>query len=187
MSSTSGDGKAREDAREALVADMKARFEKGLATGLSPEQVRETIAQHAREEVRRQAPQVVARARSWWLGFRNFLAVGALAAGLAIGLALLIEHRYASPLCEQHGARQGLAYRGLDYPVIGRSSSTTSSSGSCMFVDGAGHRSTVRLDKLEANAAIVLLVSLALQIEFTIPAFFVLLALLAVGFGRLRR
>jgi hypothetical protein len=187
MIPASGGEDSREDARARFAADMKARYEQDRASGLSPEQSRERIAQHAREEARRQAPQVVARARSWWRGFRNFLAVGALAAGLAIGLALLIEHRYASPLCEQHGARLGLAYRGLDYPVTGRSSSTTSSSGSCMFVDGAGHRSTVRLDKLETNAAIALLVSLALQIEFTIPAFFVLVALVAVGLGRLRR
>jgi hypothetical protein len=127
----------------------------------------------------------VAKARSCWVGFRNFLIVGAIALGLAIGLALFVEHSYASPLCEKYAGQHSLLYRGVDYPVVGNSSSTTSS-GSCIFDDAAGQRNTVRLRDLDPNAALSLLASFALQIDFTVPTFFIIVALIAVGMSRLK-
>lgn len=127
------------------------------------------------------------QARSWWFGFRNFLIVGGLALGLAMALALLVEHRYAAPLCRQYGAQRGLTYQGISYPVIGKSSSTTSSSGSCRFVAATGREDRVSLTRLEPNWAIQFAVSWALQLELTTAIFFVLIALLAVGIGRLRK
>ncbi|MBL0141843.1 MAG: hypothetical protein IPP91_07165 [Betaproteobacteria bacterium] len=187
MTAPPGDGKDLERAGEAFAADMKARLEQGQADGLSPDQLREQLMAHARDEARRQAPQVAAKVRSWWTGMRNFLVVGALAAGLAIGLALSIEHRYASPLCGRYAAQHGLEYRGLAYPSIGRSSSTTSLSGSCILFDVAGHRRTVSLDRIEPDAVIGFLVGFGLLLEVTVPVLFVLVALVAVGVGRLRR
>jgi len=55
------------------------------------------------------------------------------------------------------------------------------------FVDSAEHRNTFPLVKLVPNAAIALLVSLALHVEVTIPAAFALIALIAVAIGRLTR
>jgi len=185
MSSTRDEEQAQEKARGAFIAGMKTRLEQAEARGQSPEQIREQATAYAREEARRQVPQVAAKARSWWFGFRNFLIVGALALGLAIGLALFVERYYASPLCEQYAAQHGLVYRGLDYPVIGQSSSTTSS-GNCILVDAAGHRNTIRLRNLEPNAALALLASFALQIDFTVPALFIVVALIAVAISRLR-
>lgn len=162
---------------------MKTRFEQSHASGQSPERIRDLLSVFAREESRRQMPDLTARVTAWWVGFRNFLIVGALAFGVAIGLAFLVERQHVTPLCERHAARYGLTYQGVDYPVIGNSSSTTSPGG-CIFALPTGGQDTVSLYKLEPNAGIALLVSFALQIDFTIPIAFILIALLAV---RLRR
>ena len=45
-----------------------------------------------------------------------------------------VQKKHSVLLCEKYAAQHGLVYRGLDYPVIGKSSSTTSS-GSCIVVD----------------------------------------------------
>jgi len=180
------DKRIEDQAREALIADMKNRLEQAQTSGQSPEQIQREAAAYAKVEARRQAPQIVAKARSWWFGFRRFLIVGALASGFSIGMALFVEHRYVAPLCEQYGTQHGLLYRGIYYPVMG-SSSTTSSSGRCIFVDSAERRKTFPLAKLVPNAAIALLVSFALDIEATIPISFILIALIAVAIGRLRQ
>ena len=185
MSSTHDDEQSQEQEREAFIAGMKTRLEQAQASGQSPEQIREQATAYAQAEAHQQAPQVIARARSWWVGCTRFLIIGALAFGLAIGLALYVDHTYASPLCEQYASQHGLVYRGLDYPVIGSSSSTTSS-GSCIFDDAAGNRSTIEFRDLAPNAALALLASFALQIEITIPALFVVVALIAVAINRLR-
>ncbi|MCX7054945.1 MAG: hypothetical protein NTU56_12180 [Proteobacteria bacterium] len=184
MSSTPEDDPSANESREAFLAGMKTRLEQAQASGQSSEQIRALASSYARDEIQRQAPQVVARARSWWSGFRNVLIVGALASGVAIGLALLVEHRYAAPLCEQYAAQHGgLRYEGIDYPRVGRSSSTTSPP-RCMFVDPTGHRDTVSLDELQPNAIAALLTSFALQIEFIVPVAFILIAMMAVAVRR---
>jgi hypothetical protein len=185
MNSNRDEEQDKEKERDAFLAGMKTRIEQAQASGQTPEQIREQVLAHAREEARQQVPQVAAKARSWWTGFRNFLIIGAIAFGLAIGLALFVEHSYAAPLCEQYAAQHSLVYSGLDYPVIGSSSSTTSS-GSCIFVDAAGNRNTIEFRDLASNAALALLASFGLQIEITIPAFFILVALIAVGISKLR-
>jgi hypothetical protein len=148
------------------------------------EQAREQMAAFAREEGRRQLPQTVARVRSWWSGFRNFLIVGAIASVLSIGLALVVEHRYAAPLCMRYAALHDLTYKGFNYPVIGKGSATNAASGSCIFDNHAGHRSTVSLGKTEASWAMDLLITFALQLELTTPVAFVLIALIAVALRR---
>jgi hypothetical protein len=178
MNSNRDEEQDKEKERDAFLAGMKTRIEQAQASGQTPEQIREQV-------LAQQVPQVAAKARSWWTGFRNFLIIGAIAFGLAIGLALFVEHSYAAPLCEQYAAQHSLVYSGLDYPVIGSSSSTTSS-GSCIFVDAAGNRNTIEFRDLAPNAALALLASFGLQIEITIPAFFILVALIAVGISRLR-
>ena len=100
---------------------------------------------------------------------------------MATGLALFVERRYAAPLCERYAAERGLVYKGLDYPVIGKSSSTTSPSGRCILLNAAGRRDTVSLTTLEQSTIIALLVSFALQIEVTIPVAFVAIALIWVA------
>jgi hypothetical protein len=184
MSSTPDDQQENKE-REAFVAEMKRRMEQAQARGESPEQIREQAAAYAHEAARQEAPRTVAKARSCWVGFRNFLIVGAIAFGLAIGLALFVERSYALPLCEKYAAQHSLVYRGVDYPVVGNSSSTTSS-GSCIFEDAAGQRNTVRLRDLDPNAVLSLLASFGLQIDFTTPTFFIIVALIAVGISRLR-
>jgi hypothetical protein len=139
------------------------------------------------EEALRQNSDIVVQIHSRWWGFRRFLLVGGLSFGLAIALALFIEHRHATPLCEQYAGAHRLTYHGLEYPILGKSSSTTTVSGRCLFADAKGHESSYDLTKLEPNAAISLLVGFALDIEFTIPVFFIAVSLLALGIGRLRR
>ncbi len=185
MSSTSNDSD-RDRERDALAAEMKRQMEQAKARGDSPEQMREQALAYAHEAARQRAPRTVARGRSCLAGLLNFLIIGAIALGLGIGLALFVERSYAAPLCQTYAAQRSLQYRGVDYPVIGNSSSTTSS-GSCIFVDAAGQRSTVTLRNLEPNAAAALLASFGLQIDFTVPTFFVLVALVAVGLRHLRR
>ncbi|MDD4880535.1 MAG: hypothetical protein PHR30_01985 [Gallionellaceae bacterium] len=186
MSSTQDDESSQEQAREAFIAGMKTRIEQAQASGQSPEQIQMLAAAYAREEMQRQLPQAMSRAKSWWSGLRNFMLVGALALGLAIGLALFVEQDYATPLCEHYAVQHGVTYRGLEYPVIGGSSRTTSRSGSCMVVNSAGSQNTVSLSSLEPNAAIAILVSFALQIEVTTPIAFVLIALLATSLRKLK-
>ena len=183
MGLTPDDEQAREKAREAFLAGMKTRLEQAQASGQSPEQLEELVSAFAKAAQRRQLPEATSRIRAWWTGLRNFLIVGALAVGVFIGLALFIEHRNAAPLCEHYGAQHGLTYRGIDYPTIGRSSSTTSTP-RCLFVDAAGRRDSVSLDKLEPNAAMALLVSFALQIDIVVPVAFILIALMAVALRR---
>ena len=184
MSSDRDEEQVREKEREEFIAGIKTRLEQAQASGQSPEQIREQALAYAHEEAQQQVPLVVARTRSWWAGLRKFLVVGALAFGLAIGLALFVDHAYVSPLCEQYAAQHSLVYRGLEYPVIGNSSSTTSS-GSCIFDDAAGNRSTIEFSDLEPNAALALLASFGLQIEITIPTLFIIVALIAVGISKL--
>lgn len=186
MGTESGAGRGLGNEREAFAAAMKQRLEDGRARGLSPQEAEADAREFASREMRRRAPEVVAAARSWWVGFKRFVGLGALAIALAVGLALFAEHRYAAPLCERYAADHGQQYRGLDYPYLGRSSSTSSSSGRCIFADAAGRRSTISLRKLEPSFAADFAVSAALQLEFTIPAFFVLLALAAAAVLRRR-
>ena len=187
MSSEPDDEQARAQKREAHIADMKSRMEQIQASGQSPEQIREQVAALAHEEMQRQMPEIIAKTRSWWSGFRNFLIVGVLALGVAVGFALFVEHRYAAPLCEHYAAQHGLTYKGYYYPVIGRGSSTTSASGSCIFVNSTGHQNTVSLKKTEPDWATALLVGFALQIEVTTPVAFVLIALIAVSLRKRKR
>ena len=183
MSPTPEDDPSANESREAFLAGMKTRLEQAQASGQSPEQIRALASSDARAELQRQAPQTVARARAWWSGLRNFLIVGALAFGVAIGLALLVEHQHVAPLCERYGAEHGLTYQGADYPIIGRSSSTTSPGG-CIFSDSAGRQRSVSLYKVEPNSIVALLVSFALQIDFVIPVAFIPIALIAVALRR---
>lgn len=183
MDTAPEDDQARESAREAIIAGLKTRLEQAQASGHSPDQIRELLTASAKEASRRQIPALTARVTAWWRGLRNFLIVGALAIGVAIGLALLVEHRHVAPLCERYAARHGLTYRGVDYPIIGSSSSTTSP-GRCIFADAAGRQDTVSFYKLEPHAAFALLDSFALQIDFVIPTAFILIALLAVVLRR---
>jgi len=101
MDSMPDDKQIREQAREAFIAGMKNRIEQAQTSDQSQEQIKRQVAAYANAEARRQVPQIVSRFHSWWLGFRRFLIVGALASGVAIGLGLFVEHRYAAPLCEQ--------------------------------------------------------------------------------------
>lgn len=183
MSSPLEEKDAQEKKRDAFVAEMKTRIEQAQASGESPEQMKKELTAYAHEEARQQAPQVAAQARSWWLGIRNVLIIGTISLGLAIGLALLTERTYTTPLCEKYAASHGLVYRGLDYPVIGSSSSTTSS-GSCIFVNSAGKSNTIRFRDLASNQVVALLASFALQLEITVPALFILVALMAVAITR---
>jgi len=185
MSTTQVDENNLEQAHEAFTADMKTRIEQAKASGQSPEQIQEMVTAYAREEMRRKIPQVVTKVRSWWIGFRRFVIVGALALGFATGLALYVEHYYAAPLCEHYANQHELVYRGVYYPVIGNSSSTTSF-GSCIFYDAAGHKDTVLLHKLEPNQLIALLVSFALQIDVITPAAFIFIALIAVKLFKIK-
>lgn len=184
MSPGADDEQAREQTREAFIANMKSRLEQAQASGQSPEEIRKQAAAFAREESQRQLPQIIARTRSWWSGFRTFLIVGAIALGLSIGLALFVEHRYAAPLCVNYAALHELTYEGLNYPLISKGSAANSASGSCIFENHAGRRSTVSLGKLETNWAIGLLITFALQLEFTTPVAFVLVALIAAALRR---
>ena len=68
------------------------------------------------EEARQDILALTGQVRSWWSGFRRFLIVGALAFGLAAGLALLVERRYAAPICERYAAARALSTKGWRIP-----------------------------------------------------------------------
>jgi len=111
--------------------------------------------------------------------------VGVMACVLAIGLAWVVEHRYAAPLCDVYATEHRLSYRQLNYPNGGHS--TNAGSARCVFADPSGHEQSISLAKLVPNWVIDLMVSIALGIEFTIPAFFVLVALIFAAMKRLTR
>ena len=164
--------------REAFLVEMRARFEQAQRSGKSPTQVRDEMRELARRQGQARAPQLAAGLRSWVRGLRNLLIVGALALGLAITLALLVEHRYAAPLCEKYGAQHGLLYTALEYPTLGRGSSAAgNTSGDCVFRDAAGAKQTFSLGKLAPNFWTDLLMNAALEIELTFPISFVLIGL----------
>ena len=184
MSAETDDEQAREHAREAFIASMKTRVERAQASGQSPEEIRKQAAAFAREEMQRQLPRIAARTRSWWSGLRTFLVVGAIALGLSLGLAWFVEHGYAAPACERYAAVHELTYRGFNYPLMGRGSAANASSGSCIFDNRAGRRSTVSFGKVGAGWATVLLITFALEIELTVPVAFVLVALIVAALRR---
>lgn len=186
MNSTGDDQQGPDRQGEAFAAEMKRRMEQAQARGDSPEQIRAQASAYAHQVARERAPDTIAKGRSCWVGFRNFLIVGAIALGLAIGLLLLVDRSYVSPLCEKYAAQHSLVYRGVDYPYVGSSSSTTNSGG-CIFEDAAGQRNTITLRVLDPNGALSLLASFVLDVEFTVPTLFILVALIAVGLSRLVR
>jgi hypothetical protein len=171
--------------REKLLAEMRARFEQAQRSGKSTAQIHDEIRELARQQGQARAPQLAAGLRSWLRGLRNLVIVGALALGLAVTLALLVEHRYAAPLCETYGAQHGLTYTALEYPTLGRGGSAASNtSGDCIFRDAAGAKRTLSLGKLAPNFLTDLLMSAGLEIELTFPVSFVLIGLIAASLFR---
>ena len=183
-SAPNDDQQIQEQAREAFIASMKTRIEQAQASGQSPKQMREQTAVYARDEIHQQIPQLVSQARSWWSGFKRYLMVSAVALGLAVSLAWLVEHRHAAPLCELYAKEHHLNYGQLAYPSFGHSS--TSGSATCNFFDASGHKKLISLAKLEPNLAIDLMVSLALGLGFTFPALFLIIALISGAIERLK-
>jgi hypothetical protein len=101
---------------------------------------------------------------------------------MAIGLAWVVEHRYAEPLCDAYAKEHRLSYRQLNYPNGGHS--TNAGSARCVFADSSGHEQSISMAKLAPNFGIDMMISIALEIEFTIPAFFVLVALVLAAMKR---
>jgi hypothetical protein len=178
------DQRIQEQAREAFISSMKTRIEQAQASGQSKKQIREQTAAYARDEIHQQIPQLVSQACSWWSGFKRYLMVSVVALGLAVSLAWLVEHRHAAPLCELYAKEHRLNYGQLSYPSFGHSS--TSGSATCNFFDASGHKKLISLAKLEPNLAIDLMVSLALGLGFTFPAFFLIIALISGAIERLK-
>ena len=164
---------------------MRTRLEQTRADGQSPEDIRQLARELGRAEAGQRATGVVKQVGSWWSGFRTFLMVGAVACVLAIGLAWMVEHRYAAPLCDAYATEHRLSYRHLNYPSGGHS--TNAGSPRCVFADPSGREQSISLAKLVPNFAIDLMVSIALAIEFSIPVFFVLVALIFDAMKRLTR
>jgi hypothetical protein len=170
---------------EAWVASLKARLEQARAEGQSPEQMQQLAMTMAHADAGRRATQVVGQVRSWWSGFKLFLMVGGLALALAMSLALGVEYRHAAPLCKSYGAEHHWAYQSLNYPNGGHSSNAGSAR--CVFTNASGSHEYVSLTKLEPNWLTDLGVSFAFEIEFTLPLFFVLIALLFAALKRLQK
>jgi hypothetical protein len=169
---------------ENFAANIKVRLEQAQAEGQSPEQLQQLAMELGRAEAGRQAIKTVAQAQSWWSGFKRYLMVSATALGLAVCLAWLVEHRHAVPLCELYAREHHLNYSQLAYPSFGHSS--TSGSATCNFSDARGHEKSISLAKLEPNLAIDLMVSVALGMGFTFPAFFLIIALISGAMERLK-
>jgi hypothetical protein len=150
--------------------------------GGTPEQVEARLREVAREEMRGRAPRMAAAAGAWWASLKRLLAFGALALASSAALALAVEHLHAKPLCERFGAGKGWRYESLGYPYLGRGSGQHGGSATCRFVDSAGRPERISLDKLEPNFLAGLGTSFSLYIEFSFPAFFILLALAASPF-----
>ncbi len=172
--------------REAFIAAMQNRMKQAQQRGASPEEIQAAMRELVQQEEQVRAPQMIASLRSWLRGLRNAVIVGILAVSLAIGLALLVEQRYAAPLCKTYGAQHGLVYTGLDYPILGGSGGAGSNtSGECLFRDSAGQKQLYSLGALAPNFPTDFLMSAALQLELTIPVAFVVIALIvAILFRR---
>ena len=91
-------------------------------------------------------------------------------------------YRHAAPLCKAYGAEHHWTYQSLDYPNGGHSNNAGSAT--CVFVDASGNDKYVSLTRLEPNWLTDLGVSFAFEMEFTLPLFFVLVALLFAAFKR---
>ncbi len=167
---------------DAFVADLKARLAQAQSEGQSPEQMQQLAMALASADAGRRATQVVGQVSAWWSGFKLLVVVGGLALALAVGLALGVEYRHAAPLCQTYGAQHHWTYQSLDYPNGGHS--RNAGSATCVFADASGNRNYVSLTRLEPNWLTDLGVSFAFEMEFTLPLFFVLVALLFAAFKR---
>ena len=182
MPSPSNENRSQRQGQQAFVADMKARLEQARAEGQSPEQIQQLAMRLAHADAGRRTTQVVGQVRSWWSKFELFLMVGGMALALAMGMAMGVECRHAAPLCKAYGAEHHWTYQSLDYPNGGHSNNAGSAT--CVFVDASGNDKYVSLTRLEPNWLTDLGVSFAFEMEFTLPLFFVLVALLFAAFKR---
>ena len=182
MTSPTDQDRSPRQGRDAFVAGLKARLEQARSEGQSPEQMQQLAMTLASADAGRRATQVVGRLAAWWSGFKLFLVVGAVACAFAVGLALGVEYRHAAPLCETYAAAHHWTYQSLNYPNGGHSNNAGSAT--CVFVDASGNDKYVSLTRLEPNWLTDLGVSFAFEMEFTLPLFFVLVALLFAAFKR---
>lgn len=182
MPSPSNENRSQRQGQQAFVADMKARLAQAQSEGQSPEQMQLLAMTLASANAGRRATQVVGHLAAWWSGFKLFLMVGAVACALAVGLALGVEYRHAAPLCETYAAAHHWTYQSLNYPNGGHS--RNAGSATCVFADASGNDEYVSLTRLEPNWLTDLGVSFAFEMEFTLPLFFVLVALLFAAFKR---
>lgn len=184
MPSPNNENRSLRQSHEAFKANLKARLEQAQADGQSPEQMQQMAMSLAGAEGGRQAIKAVGQLRSWWSGFKLFLMVGGLAVVLSVGLALAVEYRHAAPLCKAYGAEHHWTYQSLDLDYPDGGHSTNAGSATCVFADASGNDKYVSLAKLEPNWLTDLGVSFAFEMEFTLPLFFVLVALLFAAFKR---
>ena len=171
------------EARERILrARMAAAQAAGRAAGDSPAQLEARMRAIAKEEMRGQAPKVIAAASAWWKALKRLVIFGVLAIAASAALALSVEHLHAKPLCARYGSEKGWRYDRLDYPYAGRGSGQHGVHATCRFVNAAGRQERISLERLEPNFFVDLGATFSLLVEFTVPLFFILFALAASPF-----
>lgn len=111
---------------------------------------------------------------------RNFPVAGTLAAICAYALMRFVERHTAVPRCLAHGATHGLTLKGFDYPARLRNGCTSV----CGFAHPDGNEQPVRMSSLVPFYRDPW-INFALEFEFTVCVFFVLIGLLWVALDRL--
>jgi len=125
--------------------------------------------------------KLVANARSARGGFFRFLIVGAFALALAAALAWYVENRVAIPVCLAHGQSLDYTLQEYRYPAGGGNNYTST----CVFKDAKGQERRVGFSRIAPSGFTEALVNVALELEVTVPVFFVLIALIIAAAGRL--
>lgn len=112
-------------------------------------------------------------------GWINTILCCVLALPCALGVWLLAERSVIAPACTGYASSHGLTY--TDFKLVGVKHASTVV---CLLSGADGSRSEVHLRELVpflTDAS----VGFAMTLEFTVPAFAILLALALVGWSRL--
>ena len=112
-----------------------------------------------------------------WQGRRgviNTAAVGVVAVVCALALLFFAQRTVIVPACSAYAAAHAMTYS--DFHLVGRK---TANNVVCVMTKANGHTDDVRLSEL-VSAITDVLTSFAVSLEFTIPLFAILFAILRV-------
>jgi hypothetical protein len=116
-----------------------------------------------------------------WKGRRGLINTAlclALSLPCAFGVWFLVERTTIVPACSAYASAHGMSY--ADFKLTGVKEKSTVV---CVFAQGSGRPAEIHLNELVSTLTDIW-VGFAMALEFTIPAFAILLALLRVAWYR---